>query len=389
MPSTSGNIVYVQHKTANLAGGQPDLASSPRRSASQTSALQPSAPHRPALHRPALHRPAQGPREAARHQVVLVAYDGLAMFEFGVAFEVFGTDWTHDLGVPWYEFAVCAATPPTVTVEGGYQLQVPAGLNALDRADTVLVPPTESADQVPAETLEALRRAHRSGARVVSLCTGAFVLAAAGLLSGQRATTHWSECAELARRYPDVEVDPAVLYVDSGDIMTSAGSAASIDLCLHLVRQDYGAEVAARLARQLVVPPYRDGGQAQYIDAPLPVADGADLFTDTLAWMQAHLDLPLTVDDLASRSAMSRRTFARRFAAATGTTPYQWLLRQRLQLAQRLLETSDLPVDSIAEKTGFATAANLRKHFGRHVRTTPQAYRRTFRARDAAPAGVA
>jgi len=241
---------------------------------------------------------------------------------------------------------------------------------------------------VPAEVLQALRQAHERGARILSLCTGAFVLAAAGLLAGRRATTHWSECAELARQYPDVLVDPAVLYVDDGDIMTSAGSAASIDLCLHVVRQDYGAAVAARLARQLVVPPYRDGGQAQYIDAPLPAIDGADLFTDTLAWMQQHLDLPLTVDDLASRSAMSRRTFARRFCAATGTTPYQWLLRQRLQLAQRLLETSDMPVDSIALRAGFSTAANLRKHFGRRVRTSPQAYRHTFRSRETRQAAV-
>jgi AraC family transcriptional regulator, transcriptional activator FtrA len=335
------------------------------------------------------HRRAPARPTAGQHQVVLVAYDGLAMFEFGVAFDVFGTDWPRDLGVPWYRLEVCAANPPTVTVEGGYQLHVPTGLEALGRADTVLVPPTESADHVPAQALEALREAHENGARVVSLCTGAFVLAAAGLLSGRHATTHWSECAELARRYPDVNVDPAVLYVDEGDIMTSAGSAASIDLCLHLVRQDRGAEVAARLARQLVVPPYRDGGQAQYIDAPLPAVAGADLFTDTLAWMQAHLELPLTIDDLANRSAMSRRTFARRFAAATGTTPYQWLLRQRLQLAQRLLETSAMPVDLIAQKTGFVTAANLRKHFGRHVRTTPQAYRRTFRSRDTTSADVA
>jgi AraC family transcriptional regulator, transcriptional activator FtrA len=350
----------VQYKTANLASG----------------------PHRQAPHRRTDRLP------IGRHQVVLVAYDGLAMFEFGVAFDVFGTDWSPDLGVPWYQFTVCAASP-TVTVEAGYELQVPTGLSALGRAETILVPPTESADNMPAEVLQALQQAHRRGARIVSLCTGAFVLAAAGLLTGRHATTHWSECAKLARQYPDVKVDPAVLYVDGGDIMTSAGSAASIDLCLHLVRQDYGAEVAARLARQLVVPPYRDGGQAQYIDAPLPAVAGADLFTDTLAWMQAHLELPLTVDDLAERSAMSRRTFARRFAAATGTTPYQWLLRQRLQLAQRLLETSDMPVDSVAQKTGFVTAANLRKHFGRHVRTTPQAYRRTFRSRDATPAEVA
>jgi AraC family transcriptional regulator, transcriptional activator FtrA len=307
----------------------------------------------------------------------------MAMFEFGVACDIFGTDWSADFGIPWYEFEVCAPDPVALTVEGGFRLQLDRDLTGLESAGTVVVLPAESAGGAPPEVLAALRAAHDRGARIISLCTGAFVLAAAGLLTGRRATTHWSECALLARQYPEVLVDPAVLYVDDGDIMTSAGSAASIDLCVHLVRQDYGAEVAASLARQLVVPPYRDGGQAQYIDAPLPALDETDLFTETLAWMQENLDRPLTIDQVATRAAMSRRTFARRFAAATGTTPYQWLLRQRLQLAQRLLETSDIPVDLVAERTGFCTAANLRKHFGRRVRTTPQAYRNTFRARTA------
>jgi transcriptional regulator GlxA family with amidase domain len=176
-------------------------------------------------------------------------------------------------------------------------------------------------------------------------------------------------------------VDPAVLFVDDGDILTSAGSAASIDLCLHLVRQDYGTEIATQLARQLVVPPQREGGQAQYIDAPMPALDNSSLFSGTVDWLQEHLDEPITVEDLADRSAMSPRTFARRFLASTGTTPYQWLIHQRIQLAQRLLETSDLPVDSVAEKSGFSTAANLRKHFSRAVHTSPQAYRRTFQDR--------
>ena len=315
---------------------------------------------------------------------MLVAHDGMTMFEFGVTCDVFGTDWSRDFGlaVPWYQFAVCAAEGRAVRVEGGYKLEIPHGLTVLSGADTVIVPPAERLDLLPGpQVLAALRQAHADGARVISLCTGAFVLAAAGLLAGRRVTTHWAECAELARGFPDLQVDPSVLYVDDGDIMTSAGSAASIDLCLHVVRADYGADVAARLARQLVVPPYRDGGQAQYIEAPLPVMPGADLFTDTLTWMQEHLDEPQAVSNLAGRSAMSRRTFARRFAAATGTTPYQWLLRQRLQLAQQLLETSDLPVESIALQSGFSTSANLRKHFGRRVRTTPQAYRHTFRAR--------
>jgi len=217
----------------------------------------------------------------------------------------------------------------------------------------------------------------------MSLCTGAFALAEAGLLDGRRATTHWAECDEFARRHPNVTVDPGVLFVDEGDILTSAGSAASIDLCLHVVRQDHGTEIATQLARQLVVPPQRDGGQAQYIEAPMPELDSASLFAGTVSWLQEHLDQPITVEDLAARSAMSPRTFARRFLASTGTTPYQWLVRQRVQLAQRLLEMSDLPIDSVAEKSGFSTAANLRKHFSRAVRTSPQAYRRTFQDRRA------
>jgi AraC family transcriptional regulator, transcriptional activator FtrA len=318
-----------------------------------------------------------------RQLVALVAYDGLGMFEFGVACDIFGTDWSAALGVPWYRFAACSAGARAITVDGGYRLKLSNGLGALREAGTILVPPSVSAEKVPNAVLSAVRQAHDRGARIVSLCTGAFILASAGLLAGRSATTHWSACADLACRHPDVHVDPDALYIDDGDIMTSAGRAAGIDLCLHLVRHDYGAEVAALLARQLVVPPYRDGGQAQYIDAPVPQIDGADLLTDTLAWVQQHLDQPLSLDELADRSAMSKRTFARRFAASTGTTPYQWLLRQRLQLAKQLLETSDLPVDSIARKTGFSTAANLRKHFSRLLRTSPQAYRSTFRSREA------
>ena len=230
-----------------------------------------------------------------------------------------------------------------------------------------------------------LRQAHARGSRIISLCTGAFALAGAGLLDGRRATTHWAECDEFARRHPNVTVDPGVLFVDEGDILTSAGSAASIDLCLHVVRQDHGTEIATQLARQLVVPPQRDGGQAQYIEAPMPELDSASLFAGTVSWLQEHLDQPITVEDLAARSAMSPRTFARRFLASTGTTPYQWLVRQRVQLAQRLLEMSDLPIDSVAEKSGFSTAANLRKHFSRAVRTSPQAYRRTFQDRRVHP----
>ncbi len=325
---------------------------------------------------------ATGPRRDA-HAVAIVVCDGVTAFELGVACDVFSNERAAMFGVPWYRSFVCGITPGPVTTDSGFQILPAHGLDRIRSAGTVIVLPTVSFTQVPAEMLDVLRQAHARGSRIVSLCTGAFALAAAGLLDGRRATTHWTECDELARRHPDVTVDPGALFVDEGDILTSAGSAASIDLCLHVVRQDHGTEIATQLARQLVVPPQRDGGQAQYIDAPMPELDSSSLFAGTICWLQEHLDEPMTVEDLAARSAMSPRTFARRFLASTGTTPYRWLLRQRVQLAQRLLETSDLPIDSVAEKSGFSTAANLRKHFSRAVHTSPQAYRRTFQDRRA------
>ena len=317
----------------------------------------------------------------ANLDVAIVAGDGVTAFELGVACDVFGDEWAPIVGVPWYRTFVCGIPPGPVTTDSGFQILPGHGPGLIRTAGTVIVLPTISSAQVPGELLDALREAHARGSRIVSLCTGAFALAAAGLLDGRRATTHWTECGELARRHPKVSVDPRVLFVDEGDILTSAGSAASIDLCLHVVRLDYGTEIATQLARQLVVPPQRDGGQAQYIDAPLPVLDGSSLFAGTVDWLQEHLHEAVTVEDLADRAAMSPRTFARRFLASTGTTPYQWLIRQRIQLAQRLLETSDLPIDSVAQRSGFSTGANLRKHFTRAVHTSPQAYRRTFSGR--------
>lgn len=308
----------------------------------------------------------------------MVTYDGLTPFEFGVACEVFGRA-RPELAVPWYRFAICAAAPGPVTTDTGFAVLVSSGLEGVDGADTVIVPPTEAHDSLAPAVLDALRRAHGRGARLVSLCTGAFVLAEAGLLDGRRVTTHWTECATLASRHPTVTVDPKVLYVDDGDILTSAGSAASIDLCLHVVRSDFGSEVATHVARDLVVPPHRAGGQAQYIEAPLPERGDGDLFASSFAWLEEHLAEPVTIEDLASRAAMSPRTFARRFRATTGATPYQWLLRQRLALAQRLLETDDAPIDFVARASGFGTATNLRKHFQRVLCTGPQAYRRAFR----------
>lgn len=326
--------------------------------------------------------PRPAPAAAEAHAVAVIVYDGISPFELGVVCDIFGGDYSAAFGVPWYGLTICGHTP-SVTMDVGIQMHIPCGLEALQTAGTVILPPTELPEQVPAEVLAALREARRRGCRMVSLCTGAFVLAAAGILDGHPATTHWSECADLARRYPEVRVDPGVLYVDDGEVLTSAGSAASIDLCLHVVQRDYGTEIATRLARDLVVPLQRDGGQAQYIEAPVPELDSTNLFAETLAWLEEHLDQPVTVNDLAARAAMSPRTFARRFVAAVGTTPYQWLVRERIRLAQRLLETSGLPVEIIAERSGFGSADNFRKHFARALRTSPQAYRRAFRLRQA------
>jgi transcriptional regulator GlxA family with amidase domain len=319
--------------------------------------------------------------------VAIVACEGVTLFEFGVAMEVFGYDRSDAYGVPWYTVTACSLGGRAVRTDSGLRLGELAGLDTLRSADTVIIAPTH-VKPPPRRLLSELQAAHARGARIVSLCSGAAVLAAAGLLDGRRATTHWEECAELAADHPHVQVDPDVLYVDDGNILTSAGSSACIDLCLHIVRSDYGSEVAARVARELVVPPFREGGQAQFIETPLPDLDPSDPFLEVLAWAQAHLADPISISDLARRAAMSQRNFARRFLESFGVTPYQWILRQRLQLARRLLETSDLPVDAVADASGFVTAANLRARFTEDLHTTPSAYRRTFRGEPAQAAAA-
>jgi transcriptional regulator GlxA family with amidase domain len=320
-----------------------------------------------------------------RH-VAIVVFDGVELLEMAVANDVFGTDITAADGRALYRVSICAAAP-AVRTAAGFTMQVTNGLDVARGAHTIIVPPTGSPDhQVPAAVFDTLRAASDEGKRILSLCTGAFVLAEAGLLDGHTATTHWTQCAELARRYPKVRVDPKPLYVDEGNLLTAAGSAASLDLCLHVVQRDHGAEIANQVARDLVVPLHRPGGQAQYIETPLPPEAEADLFSDTLSWLRAHLAEPVEVNDLAHRATMSPRTFARRFVASTGTTPHQWILRERIRLAQRLLETTDLPVEAVARNSGFGTPDNLRKHFARAVRTTPQAYRRAFQVPE--PAGL-
>jgi AraC family transcriptional activator FtrA len=314
---------------------------------------------------------------AKRHTVAVVVTQGVSTFELGAACEVFGID-RSELGVPWYRFVVCTPEPGPVQTAAGYSILTSHGLGALARADTIVVPPPGDGSEPSEALLEALRRADRRGKRLVGLCTGALVLAAAGILDGRPATTHWRHADELARRYPRVRVDPAVLYVDDGNVLTSAGSAAAIDLCLHVVALDFGAEVANAVARRMVVAPHRDGGQAQFIETPLTGVQPDDGFADTLLWVQAHLHEPVSVEALAHRAAMSPRTFARRFRDTTGTTPYRWVLSQRVMLAQRLLETTDLGVDAIADRCGMGTPA-LRDHFQRLVATSPGRYRRTFR----------
>lgn len=302
--------------------------------------------------------------------VALAVTDGMLHFELAVAAEVFGND-------PNYDLAVCGSGPARA---GRFALAPDRGLDHLARAHTVLVPAVADVDAPPpADLVDAVRAAHAAGARVASLCTGAFVLAAAGLLDGRGATTHWAHTDALAERFPQVKVDPDVLYVDSGSVLTSAGKAAAMDLCLHLVRSDHGSAVANEVARRLVVPPHRAGGQAQFVRAPVPAHDTHPL-GDLLPWATEHLDRPLTVEDLARRAAMSTRTLTRHFRAATGTTPLQWLLVHRVRRAQELLETTDDGIDAIADAAGLGSAATLRRHFTRTLGVPPDTYRRTFRS---------
>jgi transcriptional regulator GlxA family with amidase domain len=280
----------------------------------------------------------------------------------------------------WYDFRVCAADPPPLRTSTGFSIDTPFDLEELARADTILIPGWSDPDHEPSRVLvEALQSAYERGTRIASICVGAFVLGAAGLLDGRRCTTHWAFADDLARRFPLAHVDPNVLYIDEGQILTSAGTAAGMDLCLHLVRKDHGAEVANGVARRVVMPPHRDGGQAQYIDQPLPADPDDEALRGTCSWALENLDEALDVAVMAKRAAMSPRTFARRFKAATGTTPGEWVLQQRLALAQRLLETTDLGVDRVAHQSGFGSATTLRHHFQHRFHTSPHAYRQTFR----------
>lgn len=311
------------------------------------------------------------------HRVAVLALDGVYPFELGIPNRVFGSAGDR------YETVTCTVDGRPVRSDSDFTIAVEHGPEVLRTADTVVVPPYDldvalTTAELPEAVAEALAMI-RPGTRIVSICTGAFALAAAGLLDGRPATTHWALAARFRQLFPQVALDPDVLFIDDGDVLTSAGAASGVDVCLHVVRQDHGSEVANGVARLCVVPPWRDGGQAQYIEQPVPEPSAPDT-ADTRQWALEHLHLPLTLTDLAGHARMSLRTFARRFRDEVGMSPGRWLIQQRVSRARQLLESSDLPVDQIAGQVGFATAASLRQHLHAAIGVTPLAYRRTFRA---------
>jgi AraC family transcriptional activator FtrA len=316
---------------------------------------------------------------AQPHRVAALCVGRVVAFDLSTAAEVFDLAWRSS--EPAYYFTACSAEGGSIPTTTGFRLSGLAGLEAVAHADTVLVPGYRDVFEPPPDpALAALRAAAERGARVVSICTGAFALAHAGILDGRRATTHWFAAEAMAQMFPAIDVDADALYVDEGQVLTSAGLSAGIDLCLHLVRSDHGERVGARVARAMVAAPHRDGGQSQFIERALPpVAPDASL-EPVRAWALDHLSEPLDVETLAARAAVSPRTFARRFVAETGTTPLKWLNAQRVLEARRLLEHTDLSVDQVAAEAGFGSAPSLREHFRRATRTTPTAYRRTFAA---------
>ena len=313
------------------------------------------------------------------HRVTALCLGNVVAFDLSTPAEVFSLAWTER--GPLYEFTVSAPQAGEAPTTTGFAIAGARGLDAVAAADTVIVPGyREVVEPPPAAALEALRTAAGRGARVASICTGAFALAHAGLLDGRRATTHWLWVDDLARRFPEVSVEAQTLYVDEGDVLTSAGLSAGIDLCLHLVRRDHGERIGGRVARAMVASPHRDGGQAQFIERPLPATEGSPSLEAARRYALAHLAEPLDVATLATHAGVSPRTFARRFVAEMGTTPLKWLHAQRVLEARRLLEHTDLSVERVAAESGFGSAPSLREHFRRATRTTPTAYRRAFAA---------
>lgn len=312
-----------------------------------------------------------------KHFVAALAYEGLCTFEFGCTVELFALK-RPELQVPWYDFGVCAEERGPVRAMGGVTVAVRHGLGLLDRADTIIIPGWRDATERPPRAIsEKIRRAYERGARLCSICSGVFVLAAAGILDGKRVTTHWRYADLLAKRFPNIRVEPDALYVDEGQIVTSAGSAAGLDMLIHLVRRDFGAKVANQVARRLVIPPHRQGDQAQFVPRPVS-ADERGRLAKLLDWVRSHLDDAHTIASLASRTSMSTRTLQREFKAATGESAYRWLLRERVERAKELLEQKSVSMRQVAELVGIGSLESLRHHFKRQVGTTPSTYRARF-----------
>ena len=312
-----------------------------------------------------------------KHLVVALAYDRLCTFEFGCTVELFALE-RPELDVDWYDFAVCAVEPGPIRAAGGIIVQAPYTPELLERADTIIIPGWRDADELPPPALlDMIRAAHRRGTRLCSICSGVFVLAAAGVLDGQRATTHWRYADRLAQRYPQIAVQSDDLYVDNGQVITAAGSAAGLDMLLHLVRRDYGAKVGNLVAQRLVVAPHREGGQAQFLPRPMAPGEQGRL-SRLMDWLRSHPAQPHTVNSMAERAAMSPRTLQRQFQQATGLGPVEWLIRERVAIVKEMLEVPDVPLAQIAERAGFGSEESLRHHFRRLAATTPGAYRRRF-----------
>jgi AraC family transcriptional activator FtrA len=317
------------------------------------------------------------------HSVAILAYDGMSGFESGLAAEIFGITelaemFSAGISRPWYSVQLCAEEPE-LRMLGGATVRTSYGLDDLAAADTVIIPSVRDVTEPTSPALvDAIRTAFERKSRLVSICSGAFALAAAGVLDGRSATTHWIYADLLQKRYPDIDVDPSPLYVDGGSVLTSAGCAAGLDLCLHIVRSDHGARIANEVARRLVISPHRAGGQAQYIETPVPEPTTDGQIAAGMAWALANLDTPITLDELATQSAMSRRSYLRRFAKETGTTPIKWLIEQRIQASLALLESSSLSIEQIATRVGFESPVTYRHHFVRGLRTTPSEYRSCF-----------
>jgi AraC family transcriptional regulator, transcriptional activator FtrA len=317
------------------------------------------------------------PSVASPGLVAVVTYDGLCTFEFGIAVEVFGLS-RPEFDFPWYQFAVVSAEAQRSKAIGGIVIEATAGLSALGKARTIVIPGWRDRTERPPENLlKAISAASARGARCLSICSGVFVLAAAGLLRGKRATTHWRHMSDLKRLYPDIEVEEDVLYVDEGNVITSAGSAAGIDACVHLVRRDFGSKIANAVARRLVMPPHREGGQAQYVAAPMQARPGRTI-SAAMDWARERLNEPITVAALAGYAAMSERTFLRRFQEGMGLSPLAWLQRERMFRAQELLETSDHALDGIAAQCGYRSTETFRAAFKRGLGTSPASYRARF-----------